>query len=154
MPRVSNRDLIARSSRPDVFCKRGVLRNFAKLTRKHLRQILFFNKVAGLRPATLLQKSLWHRYFPVNFMKFLRTAIFVEHLWWLLLNSTEMAKIYMWFETKYSAKTWPSSLLYIQQRRIQNPFQLLSKEVISLEVIIFTKKFILDVWKGSEYAVA
>ena len=92
MPRVSNRDLIARSSRPDVFCKRGVLRNFAKLTRKHLRQILFFNKVAGLRPATLLQKSLWHRYFPVNFMKFLRTAIFVEHLWWLLLNSTEMAK--------------------------------------------------------------
>ena len=35
-------------------------------------QSLFFNKVAGLRPATLLKKSLWHRCFPVNFEKFLR----------------------------------------------------------------------------------
>ena len=41
---------------------------------------------------------------------------------------------------KHSAKTWQSSLLYIQQRRIQSPFQRLSKEVISLEVTIFTKK--------------
>ena len=32
-----------------------------------------FNKVAGLRPATLLKKRLWHRYVPVNFAKFLRT---------------------------------------------------------------------------------
>ena len=30
--------------------KKGVLRNFAKFTGKHLRQRLFFNKVAGLRP--------------------------------------------------------------------------------------------------------
>ena len=34
---------------------------------------LFFNKVAGLRPATLLRMRLWHRCFPVNFAKFLRT---------------------------------------------------------------------------------
>ena len=32
-----------------------------------------FNKVAGLRPATLLKKRLWHRCFPVNFLKTLRT---------------------------------------------------------------------------------
>ena len=31
-----------------MFCKKGVLRNFAKFTAKHLRQSLFFNKVAGL----------------------------------------------------------------------------------------------------------
>ena len=30
-----------------VFCKKGILRNFAKFTGKHLRQSLFFNKVAG-----------------------------------------------------------------------------------------------------------
>ena len=36
-----------RSSRPEVFCKKGVLRNFAKFTGKHLCQSLFFNKVAG-----------------------------------------------------------------------------------------------------------
>ena len=88
MPRVSNGDLIARSSRLDIFSKKGVLRNFAKLTRKHLRQRLF----QSLRPATLLQKGLWQRYCPMNFVKFLRTPIFIEHLWWLLLNCTEMAK--------------------------------------------------------------
>ena len=37
-----------RSSHPEVFCKKGVLRNFAKFTGKDLRQSLFFNKVAGL----------------------------------------------------------------------------------------------------------
>ena len=33
-----------------------VLRNFAKYTGKHLCQSLFFNKVAGQRPATLLKR--------------------------------------------------------------------------------------------------
>ena len=33
---------------------------------------LCFNKVAGLRPATLLKQRLWRRCFPVNFAKFLR----------------------------------------------------------------------------------
>ena len=51
------------SSRPEVFFKKGVLRNFTKFTRKHLCQGLFFNKVAGLR-----------------------TPFFIEHLWWLLLQ--------------------------------------------------------------------
>ena len=41
---------IYRSSRPEVFCKKGVLRNFAKFTGKHLCQRLFLNNVAGLRP--------------------------------------------------------------------------------------------------------
>ena len=35
-----------RSSRPEVFCKKGVLKNFAKFTWKYLCQSLFFNKVA------------------------------------------------------------------------------------------------------------
>ena len=69
-----------RSSRPKVFCKKGVLRNFAKFTGKHLCESLFFNKVAGLRPAILLKKRLWHRCFPMNFAKFLRTY---RNLWWL-----------------------------------------------------------------------
>ena len=53
---------------------------------QELCQSLFFNKVAGLRPATLLKKRLWHRHFPVNFVKFLRTPFFTEHLRWLLLK--------------------------------------------------------------------
>ena len=59
--------------------KKGVVRNFTKFTGKHLCQSIFLNKDAGLRPATLLQKRLWHRYFPLNFVKFLRT-VFTEHL--------------------------------------------------------------------------
>ena len=33
-----------RSSHPEVFCRKGVLRNFAKFTGKHLCQGLFFKK--------------------------------------------------------------------------------------------------------------
>ena len=53
--------------------KKGFLRNFVKFTGKHKCQSLFFNKVVGLRPATLLKKRLWHRCFLVNFAKFSRT---------------------------------------------------------------------------------
>ena len=75
-----------RGSYPQVFCKEIVARNYAKLTVKQLCQSLFFNKVARLRPASLLKKRLWHRCFSVNFVKFLRTLFFIELLWWLLLN--------------------------------------------------------------------
>ena len=52
--------------------KKGVLRNFAKFTGKHLCQSFFLNKLQA-RPVTLLRKRLWHRCFLVNFAKFLRT---------------------------------------------------------------------------------
>ena len=54
---------IARSSHRMCPVRKGVLRNFAKLAGKHLCQ----------RLATLLQRRLWHRCFPVNFAKVLRT---------------------------------------------------------------------------------
>ena len=40
-------DIAVRS--PEVFSKKGVLKNFVKFTGKHLCQSLFFNKVAGLK---------------------------------------------------------------------------------------------------------
>ena len=70
----------------EVFCKKDVLKNFAKFTGQHLYQSLFFNKVAVLRPSTLLKKRPWHRCFPVNFVNFLRTPFYKEHVRWLLLN--------------------------------------------------------------------
>ena len=73
-------------NRREVFCKKGVLENFVKFTGKHLYQSLSFNKVAGLRSATLLKKRLWHRCFPVNFSKFLRTPFLTEHLQRLLFH--------------------------------------------------------------------
>ena len=95
-----NAKLIFGSSRPEVFCKKAVPRNFPKFTGKHLCQSPCFNKIACLSPATLLKKRLWRRCFPVNFAKFLRAPFLTEHLWWLLPNiryllSTERFRISM-----------------------------------------------------------
>ena len=67
---------IVESSRLELFCKKGVLRNFTKFTGKHLCQSLLFNKVAALRSATLLKKRLWHWRFSKNFEKYLRTLFY------------------------------------------------------------------------------
>ena len=42
---------------------------------------LFFHKIAGLRPATVLKKGLWYMCFPLNFAKFVRIPFAKEHLW-------------------------------------------------------------------------
>ena len=91
--RITARDLLSfivlltyRSSHQKYSMKEGILRNFTKFTGKHLCQSLFLNKVAGLTPATLLKKRLWHRYFPVNFVKFLRTTFLQNTSQRLLLN--------------------------------------------------------------------
>ena len=58
-----------------MFCKKNRRSyKFRKIHRKTPVPSFFVNKVAGLRPATLLKKRLWHRSFPVNFVKFLRTV--------------------------------------------------------------------------------
>ena len=50
---------ITRSSRLEVFYKKGVLENFAKFTRKHLHQSLSFNNVASPR---LMFNPSWKNY--------------------------------------------------------------------------------------------
>ena len=59
-----------RSSHLRCSVKKGALKNSAKFTGKHLCQTLFLNKVAGLIPAALWKKRLWHRCFAVNIKKF------------------------------------------------------------------------------------
>ena len=77
-----------KDSRPEVFCKKGVLWNFSKFTGKHLYQSLFFNRVAGLRAVTSLKKRLWHRCFPISFAKFLKTPFLQNTSRRLLLYGT------------------------------------------------------------------
>ena len=67
------KQLLYRSNRRRCSVTKDVYKNFAKFAGKHVCQSLFFNKVAGLRPSILLKKRLWHKCFPVNFAKFLRT---------------------------------------------------------------------------------
>ena len=67
----------------------SLLKLTSKFTGKHLR----------LRRATLLKTRLWHRYFPVNFTKFLRTCFLQNTSRRLLLNVeiSEKFKIhFMW----------------------------------------------------------
>ena len=45
-----------RSSLPEMFCKKSVLKNFAKSTENDMFQSLIFNKVACLSLATLSKK--------------------------------------------------------------------------------------------------
>ena len=71
---------LLRSRRPKVLCKKDVLRNFARFTGNELYQRLFFDKIVGLRPASLFKRKFWHKCFCVNFVKFLRTHSFIEYL--------------------------------------------------------------------------
>ena len=64
---------VSRSSHQRCFIKKDVLRNFTEFTGKHWS-------------ATLLKKRLWHRCFPVNSVKFLRTPFLQNTSWRLLLH--------------------------------------------------------------------
>ena len=77
--RSSSWQMFFRGSCPEMFCKKAVLRDFPKFTRKHLCQSLF------IRSATLFKKRPCSLVFPVNFAKFGRTPFLTEHLQWLLL---------------------------------------------------------------------
>ena len=82
---------IKSSSLPEVFCKKGA-------------------RVTLLQPATLLKKRLWHRVFPVNFAKILRTSFLqtVPHpdAFWYRLKCMGAQKI----AAKSSCKTFSISI--------------------------------------------
>ena len=84
--------ITSRSSRPDVFCNKGVSRNFTKFTGKHLCQSPYLNKVAA---ANLWKKRLWHKCFPVNFVKF-PTAPFLQNTSGRLLLSIISLNNHWW----------------------------------------------------------
>ena len=74
-----------RSSHRRCSLKKVIVRNFANFTGNTCARV-FFNKVTGLTPATLFKKRHWHRCFPVNFSKFLRTPFLQKTSGELLLN--------------------------------------------------------------------
>ena len=59
--------------------KKGVLKNFAKIVGKHLCQSLFFKKVAGLRPATLLKNETLAQVFSCEFCEISKNTSFLQN---------------------------------------------------------------------------
>ena len=55
---------------PEVFCRKGVLKNFAIFTKKNLCWSLF-----GVFGVNFIKKGLQHRHFSVNITRLLRTPI-------------------------------------------------------------------------------
>ena len=64
---------MCKSSHQSCSIKKGVLRNFAKFTGKHLCQSLFFNKVA--------EKEVLAQVFSCEFCKISKNTFFTEHFW-------------------------------------------------------------------------
>ena len=69
------------TSHPEVFCKEGALKNFAKFTGKHLSQSLFF--------CNFIKKETLVQLFSCEFWDISKSTFFIEHLLWLLLCVTE-----------------------------------------------------------------
>ena len=61
-----------------VLWKKVILRNFTKLTGKHLCNSLLFNKVAGPR---LIKKETLVQVFSCKFCEISNNTFFTEHLW-------------------------------------------------------------------------
>ena len=60
----------------EVFCEKGVLRNFAKFTGKHLSQGLFFTKSCRSQACNFIKKESPAQMFSCGFCEFLRTPFF------------------------------------------------------------------------------
>ena len=82
--RSSHSQMFFRSNRPEMFCKKAVLGDFPKFTRKHLCQSLFITKVAGQGRQLYLKKTLFLGV-SCEFCEIWKNTFFTENLWWLLL---------------------------------------------------------------------
>ena len=109
----------------------SVLRNFEKFTGKHRLESLFCDKVAGLRPSTLLKRRLWPKgcnvikkemlaqVFSNEFYEISKNTLFKEHLRTtasvncnnFTINSAQFGRITYWqklSQDKKVAKSWIS----------------------------------------------
>ena len=99
-----------------MFCKKDVLRNFAKCRERHLRWNFFLNKIESFRPATLFKKRLRQRCFPMNFMKFLKAPFLQNTCGWLLLKKFNTFSLFftkLRKREKRKYKVWPELKLIL-----------------------------------------
>ena len=127
---------------PEVFYKKVVLKNFAKLTGKHLCLSLFFNKDVGLRPATLIKKDTPAQMFSCEYYEVFKNTFFTEHLW------TTASKFFgnqRRFSFLYSRSMVGSYKIFLKSKKealtIQNSFKFLL--YLQAKINILTPKLCL-----------
>ena len=102
-----------------------------------------------LRPATLLKKKLWHRSFPVNFAKFLRTLFSKEHIWKLLLFVLVVFKyIKKWIFQKVIGGLTQFRLNYVFQCRFRRCSKIENKFEFIVQVKIWCLRLVLSVFRS------
>ena len=79
--RIPLKNIISRSCHRRCSVKKGVVRNFAKFTGKHLYERLYFNKVAGLRLVDTYREKLQEQF---NIQEQLNRILAASD--WCLLN--------------------------------------------------------------------
>ena len=83
-----------RSSRQEVF---SVKRAFLEVSQN--------SQVNTSARVSFLKKRLWHKCFPANFTKFVRTHFLTEYILWLLLGFQSESTLYYSFRTSCSKQT-------------------------------------------------
>ena len=128
-----------RSSRPKVFCKKVVLRNFAEFTGKHLCQTLFFNKVAGFSVrlqvfscdfCEISKNNLCYRTPPVA----ASTRFLISNSYFLTANSCSF------FSCKYENVSEPDLFFFCFGQVKSSPISTDSLRFVSLNV--FSEAFL------------
>ena len=124
-----------------MFFKTGVLKNFAMFPGKSLCWSLILI-------ICFIKKILQHRCFPVNIAEFLKTALFIEHLRWLLLVQQQpwmqgffyifcLFKLFSWIILKIKkrlvSKTQALAKLFFSRTIVEKIKQVLG-DIIEMEV--------------------
>ena len=81
----------------DVFCKKVVLKKFAKFRGKHRGVEFFFKKVTGLSLQIYSQKRPWERSSAVNFVRFFGTPTLKNFSGQLLLKRVLLKRLFWRF---------------------------------------------------------
>ena len=92
----------------------------------------------SIKFATLTKKRLWHRCFPVNITKFLRTPFLTEHLWWLLLKINKKG-------TKRTSRPVDLISLSLRLKRVRTMFN-----TCDPVFLFITFRQVLACWKDSK----
>ena len=89
---MKNKRIFCRGSHPDLFCKKRLLKYFAKLTGKHMYRSLFLKKIQDIDLQLSLKRGLCIGFFLWNFKNFSELFIYSTAvnrcLWynWMLGN--------------------------------------------------------------------